>query len=126
VKAELESLLDKGKRSLQAARRLYDEGDYDFSASRAYYAMFYLAEALLLSKGQSFSKHSAVISAFGQHFVKPGHFTEAHHNALHKAFDERNVGDYEYEVAFARERAKELLDKAGVFLRDAETFLRKT
>lgn len=43
------------------------------AASRAYYAMFYLAQAVLLSDGMAFSKHSAAIGAFGEHFVKPGH-----------------------------------------------------
>ena len=63
--AELEALIEKGRRSLGAARRLFGEGDYDFAASRAYYAMFYLAEALLLARHLTFSKHSAVIAAFG-------------------------------------------------------------
>ena len=36
-----------------------------FAASRAYYAMFYAAEALLQSRGLAFSKHSAVHAAFG-------------------------------------------------------------
>jgi hypothetical protein len=56
-----------------------------FSVARSYYAMFYVAEALLLGRGLSFSRHSAVIAAFGLHFTKtcvfPGeyqrHLTEA-------------------------------------------------
>jgi len=37
--------------------------------------MFYLAEAFLISEGLSFSKHSAVISKFGQTFVKTNRLT---------------------------------------------------
>ena len=93
--AELEApLVQKGHRSLGAARRLLADGDCDFAASRAYYAMFYLAEALLLARNLTFSKRSAVIAAFGQHFVKTGLFAAEHHDALRTAFDERNVGDY--------------------------------
>jgi len=44
---QIEALVAKGKRSLIAAQRLFELGDYDFAASRAYYAIFYLAEALL-------------------------------------------------------------------------------
>ena len=77
MKPELEALAKKGRRSLAASHRLYAQGDYDFAASRAYYAMFYLAEALLLSQGLSFSKHSAVIAGFGEHFVKRGDVGEA-------------------------------------------------
>jgi len=77
--AESEALIAKGRRSLAAGRRLFQAGDYDFAASRAYYAMFYLAEALFLSKGLSFGKHAAVIAAFGQQFVKTGIFGAEHH-----------------------------------------------
>lgn len=40
-------------------------GLYDFAVSRAYYAMFYIAEAFLLGQDLSFSSHAGVISAFG-------------------------------------------------------------
>jgi uncharacterized protein (UPF0332 family) len=32
--------------------------------------MFYIAEAILLDDELNYSKHSAVIAAFGKHFVK--------------------------------------------------------
>lgn len=68
--------VEKAKESLQAANSLFDGGFYDFSASRAYYAMFYCAEAVLLTKNLSFSKHSAVITAFGKEFIKTGIFPQ--------------------------------------------------
>ena len=122
--AELEALVQKGHRSLEAARRLLAEGDYDFAVSRAYYAMFYLAEALLLARNLTFSKHSAVIAAFGQHFVKTGLFAAEHHDALRTAFDERNVGDYAYQTPFPQETAQRLLTRAEAFISEAEAYLR--
>lgn len=119
-----EALVAKGHRSLAASRRLYEEGDYDFAASRAYYAMFYLVQALLLSCDMTFSKHSAVISAFGQHFVKTGFFTPEHYAALRTAFDERNLSDYQYVTPFPQEAADGLLDRAGSFVKDVESFLK--
>ncbi|MBI3322995.1 MAG: HEPN domain-containing protein [Candidatus Omnitrophica bacterium] len=50
MKPETEKLLQKASRSIRAAERLLQEGDVDFAASRAYYALFYLAEALLNEK----------------------------------------------------------------------------
>jgi uncharacterized protein (UPF0332 family) len=44
--------------------------------------MFYAAEALLLDQDLSFSKHSAVISAFGQRFVKTGILDSSLHRHL--------------------------------------------
>jgi len=65
-------MIRKGRRSRAAARRLAEDGDHDFAVSRAYYAMFYLAEAMLLTRDLRFFKHAAVISAVAQHFVRPG------------------------------------------------------
>lgn len=63
---------ESAQRSLKASKILIGSGDYDFSISRMYYVMFYCAEALLLTKDLKFSKHSAVIAAFGRDFVKTG------------------------------------------------------
>ena len=123
---ELEALLHKAHRSLAASQRLFEDADYDFAASRAYYAMFYLAEALLLVLGLTFSKHSAVIAAFGQHFVKTGLLRPEHHDALRTAFDQRNVGDYAYTTPFDKETAKRLIERAKAFVKEAETCLRQS
>jgi len=64
VKSEQADLLRKSRQSLEAAKLMEQQHYNDFAASRAYYAMFYVAEALLLEYGLSFSKHSAVIAAF--------------------------------------------------------------
>ncbi|MUL35547.1 HEPN domain-containing protein [Gloeocapsopsis dulcis] len=63
---EQQGLLEKAYRSLQAAKLLNTQPLAEFAVSRAYYAMFYVAEALLEGEGLTFSKHSAVIAAFGQ------------------------------------------------------------
>ena len=57
MKEQIESLVEKSDRYLRSAVLLRDAEDYDSVASRLYYAMFYCAEALLLTKELSFSKH---------------------------------------------------------------------
>ena len=69
---EQSGLIKMAEESLKAAKTLREEGIHRFSVSRAYYAMLYCAQVLLLTKGLSFSKHSGVISAFGKEFVKKG------------------------------------------------------
>jgi uncharacterized protein (UPF0332 family) len=66
------ALLENARDSITAARLLLGGGFPGFAASRAYYAMFYVAEAFLEGEGLSFSKHSGVIAAFGQHFAHTG------------------------------------------------------
>ncbi len=71
---EINSLIERAKRYLKSAEILLEEGDYESSVSRTYYAMFYSAQAMLLTENLSFSSHKGVISAFGEHFVKTGIF----------------------------------------------------
>jgi len=71
-KKDIEQLLERAKKSLEAANVLLERGFPDFSASRSYFSMFYATEALLLTKGLSLSKHSGVISTFGKEFIKTG------------------------------------------------------
>ena len=66
---EIKSLIERAKKYLKSAEILLKEEDYESSVSRTYYAMFYSAQAMLLTKGLSFSSHKGVISAFGEHFV---------------------------------------------------------
>jgi len=54
---EIKSLVEKAKKYLRSAEILLKEGDYESSVSRTYYAMFYCAQAMLLTKNLSFSSH---------------------------------------------------------------------
>ena len=118
-------LLRKAQRTVQSARLLLTDGDYDGAVSRAYYAMFYVAEALLLAKGMTFSSHSAVISAFGKEFAKPGTIPEEYHRYLMDAQEARNTGDYQVVSHLAEEEtvqhithAQQLLDVGANLLRE--------
>ena len=70
IKPGTEALLDKAARSLDAARILQKAASPEFAASRAYYAIFYVAEALLFQIGLTFKSHGAVHGAFGEEFAK--------------------------------------------------------
>ena len=107
MKKEINELINKAERSVKAASRLLQQGDFDFATSRAYYAMFYMAEAVLLTKGLSFSKHKGVISKFNQHFVKTGIFDYKYYDMLDFAFEQRNISDYESFQQISKETAQE-------------------
>jgi len=47
---EIKSLVEKARKYLRSAEILLKEGDYESSVSRTYYAMFYCAQAMLLTK----------------------------------------------------------------------------
>ena len=102
-----------------------EEELYDFSVSRAYYAMFYVVEALLLREGLTFSKHSAVIAAFGQRFAKTGKAPEEFHRYLIEAEDRRNAGDYDYQPGLSEGDAKLQIERAEKFIELASTLIRE-
>ena len=60
------------RQAVETGRLVLEHGDYVAAVNRAYYAIFYAANALLATKGLQRSKHSGVIAAFRQHFVKTG------------------------------------------------------
>jgi uncharacterized protein (UPF0332 family) len=113
---EQQALLTKAQRSLNAAKSLARDEDYDFSVSRAYYAMFYVAQALLLSKQLSFSTHSGVINAFGLQFIKSQEIPTEYHRALITAERIRLQGDYDTEDQISAEMAQQQLQWAERFL----------
>lgn len=91
-------------------------GGPDVAISRAYYAMFYAAEALLLQEGKSLSKHSAVIAAFGHDYAKPNIVSRDLHHNFREAFRLRQVVDYDETPGVTEEDAVEKLRAAREFL----------
>ena len=122
---EILELLTKANESLKAAKMLFDGGFYDFSASRSYYAMFYATEAILLSKNLSFSKHSAVIAAFGKEFIKTQIFPQKMRNYLVSAFDLRQLGDYGSPSSVSKDKAQILIEQAEEFIISVEEYSKK-
>jgi uncharacterized protein (UPF0332 family) len=117
--SEIKLLLTKAQASIDAAQALLQQSYPDFAASRAYYALFYVAQALLLAKGQTFSSHAAVIAAFGKEYAKTRLLDPRFHKYLILAQSERNVGDYGVGESVAPEDAAKLIGWAREFLEAA-------
>lgn len=119
---EVRSLMNRAKRSLRSAHNLLEDGDHDFAIARAYYAMFYAAKAALLSRDIARSKHSGVIAAFGEAFVKTGVLPEKHQKALQVGFRQRSESDYA--GAFpSREHVDQRLAEAHEFVEAVRVLL---
>jgi uncharacterized protein (UPF0332 family) len=113
---EQQELLLKAQQSLEAAKLLLRNEYPDYATSRAYYTMFYIASALLDGEGLNFSKHSAVIAAFGREFAKPQRVPPDFHRFLIEAQELRATGDYGQLNAVAIDQATEQIDRAENFL----------
>ncbi|WP_448572196.1 HEPN domain-containing protein [Trichothermofontia sp.] len=113
---EQHDLLLKAQQSLEAAKLLLANHYPDYATSRAYYTMFYIAEAFLAGEGLAFSKHSAVIAAFGREFAKPQRVPVEFHRFLIEAQELRTMGDYGQLDAVTIDQATEQIDRAKQFL----------
>ena len=125
MKPEQQKFIEKAKESLLASQILAENQLYNFAGARAYYTMFYIAEAFLWQKGLSFSSHSAVISAFGREIAKKGIVPLEFHRYLIDAQDKRTQGDYSIDenVRLSAEEVKILIEQSQKFIEIAEKSL---
>lgn len=94
MNAKITNALARARRSIEAARVLASNGFTSEAVSRAYFGAFYAAEGALLSLGETRSKHSGVLSAFGELIVRGAGFDPSLGKLLVSLFDRRNQADY--------------------------------
>lgn len=110
---------------LQVARENFGNDHYGSACNRAYYACFYAVNALLFFKGMSYGKHSAVIAAFRQHFIKTGEFDTKWSRIYELVMTSRHIGDYEIDLQIDKEQAEKMISEATEFVQEVETWLHK-
>lgn len=81
--------LFEAKESLRAAVINLEQGLPKIAASRAYYSMFYAAQAFLATTQLSFRKHSAVVASFGEQFAATDSVPREFHRFLIEAQNAR-------------------------------------
>lgn len=111
-----------------ALRNAHYNLDGDFfgpAVNRTYYAFFYAATALLLTLDITRSKHSGVMSAFREHFVKPGIFSVEDSRAYGEAFQLRNVTDYQMVGKADETQSRAILENARHFIEHCQVYLTK-
>jgi uncharacterized protein (UPF0332 family) len=115
----------KAHQVLDTGRLAYEHQDYITAVNRAYYAIFYAANALLCSRRLERSKHSGVLAAFRQHFVKTGMIEPEYSDFYGAAMDERTEGDYDADEFLDHDIAERALVRAEQFLDRIEHALRE-
>jgi len=123
---EIESLVARSAKYLHSAELLLDNGDYESSVSRSYYAMFYCVQALLLIKGLTVSSHAGLNTVFSEQFVKTGLLPKQMSRELNRAFEKRQLGDYESVFVLSEDEAREILEKARGFTDACLDYLKRT
>ena len=111
--------------ALKAADDNVRLGHYTTALNRAYYAMFYAANALLATKGIQRAKHSGVLAAFRQEFVKTGLIEAEYSDSYGSAMDARHESDYAVGRIISRELTLAYLKDAQRFVARVEQYLKE-
>jgi uncharacterized protein (UPF0332 family) len=122
---KLKTIMSKARDSLVVAKQLHMENHYNHAASRAYYAVFHALQAILLTKGLSFSKHSAVLSAFNKEFVFTKTFIKDFYDKIVRLFKDRLTGDYGYEKEITQESSEADVTDAETIINAIEKYLQR-
>lgn len=117
--------LGKAGKKLEVAKGLFNSGDYEDAVSRAYYAVYHMTQALLLTEGEKAETHKGVVALFGLLFVKTGKFSRNLGKYLANLKDDSESGDYEVFSYIDRETAETAIKEAEEFLKEGKAYLRR-
>jgi len=117
--------LTRSHEEIDTARLLFANGRHRVALTRAYYAVFYAASAMLLSEGIKRSRHSGVQSAFRQFFVKPSVIEAEYSDICSAVRDARELSDYELWFMPAEEFTETIIADAQRFVARMERYLRE-
>jgi uncharacterized protein (UPF0332 family) len=114
----IEVRLIRSREDIETARELLDLGRYRAAVNRAYYAIFGITTALLLTKKIERSKHTGVESALIQYFVKTGVIETEYGKIFDYIRKKREESDYSARITVDDGTAKRIV-------RDAEKFINR-
>lgn len=123
MKERTSKLLAKSADSIEVAEGILEMNKPDMAAGRVYYAMFYVAEALLYERGLEFNTHGQVIGAYGKEFAKTKELDPKFHKSLRARFDARISGDYDVDTNITSNFIADMINQAREFLEAAYKYL---
>ncbi len=123
LQEQVRNWLKRADEDLRAAEHEFNGEFYARTISTAYYAMFYAATGALASVSVERAKHSGVISAFGEHFIRTGKLPAELGRMFHQAMDEREKSDYDAAPLVDRSLAQQHLDNARRFVDAIKRYL---
>jgi uncharacterized protein (UPF0332 family) len=115
--------LERARSALSAARVLLATNHFPDAISRAYYAMFHAACALLASIGRDARSHDGVRALVAEHFIRPGLLSVSQGRALSRMAGDRNDADYNVASVFEADDVAQDIEIAASFLLEVEQLL---
>ena len=114
--------LEQAGKCLKVAERDI-EIDNKSAANRSYYCIFHSMRAVLALDKFDSKKHSGVISAFRQRYIKTGVFEPRFSDIIESAFVIRNRCDYEDFYIVSKSEVEKQIENAKLFLKTIEAYI---
>jgi uncharacterized protein (UPF0332 family) len=115
--------LSRADTCLEEARALQEAALPYGAASRAYYAVFHAASAMLFSVGLEARTHKGLISLLGEHFVRPGRLSPTMGRLVSRMQRDREDADYALGAVFTAEEAARIINDARAFVDEARRLI---
>ncbi len=121
---ELIAYMASAWQALRTAESEFGQGkDFQVVANRAYYAIFYAANAVLATQGLQRSKHPGVLAIFREQFVMPGDIESSYIRDYEEAMRRRHMSDYDLNTLLNADYVRVGLEAAQRFTSRIERYL---
>jgi hypothetical protein len=114
---------DLGDQAMQAAQALLQLGLHNDAVSRAYFAAFHCARALLLLEGLEPKTHRGVVSLLMERYEKTGRMEAGLVSTLARLQTFRGLADYDASHRISKDRAEAEVTAAQAFVEKAKLLL---
>ena len=122
-RANIAAEVARGDGSLRSADLLLAAGQLADTVSRAYYAAYHYARALLLTLGEEARTHGGLERLVQRDLVRTGKLPPEVASVLSRLMTFRQNADYMAEYVFSEAMAKEQVDSARSFVAEARKLL---
>ena len=123
AKIQIKIRLERAREYLADAQLLFKNKSFPSAVSRAYYAVFTLTMAVLLTLDLVRTKHSGVGDAFSEYFIREKRIEEEYKDIFIRAKQERELADYKFKK-YTDEEAQKILADCERFIARMEQYLR--
>ena len=121
---ELNAYMTSAWQALRTAESEFGQGkDFQVVANRAYYAIFYAANAVLATQGLQRSKHPGVLAIFREKFILPGQIEGSYIRDYEEAMKRRHLSDYDLNSLINADYVRVGLEAAQRFTSRIERYL---
>jgi uncharacterized protein (UPF0332 family) len=115
--------LEQARECLVVSERDLNAESFKAAANRSYYCIFHSMRSVLAQDSFDSKKHTGVISAFRQKYIKPGVFPVELSDIIRDAFNIRGKSDYEDFFVISKEDVVQQIENARVFLEAVEAYI---